>query len=106
MFLAGRHLKAVPVTITLGENQSMVFVSAQGPGTVTAPGFTNGRKAVDNGSSVTLTAVPNDGMTFLGWKNNGENTYFDDDLELTITINGQRDIIAVFVEPNPGELDG
>lgn len=76
----------------------MVYVDTIGDGTVTAEGLTNGRIVAQRGSNVVLTAVPGDGESFLGWKNNGEQSYFSYDRVLTLTVTGMRDVIAVFTD--------
>lgn len=85
---------------TAGDDEAMVYITAQGPGSVSAPDFTNGRKAVALNTQVTITATANEGCEFLGWKNNGENTYFSTTNPLAITITGMRDIVGVFNDPN------
>lgn len=83
-----------------GEGQSMVYITAQGPGAVSATGFTNGRKAVNHGTSVTITATPEEGCTFLGWKYAGMDNYFSTTNPVTLTITGLTDVIGVFNNPN------
>ena len=67
-----------------------VFVTALGSGTVSGGGtFTLG-------SSVTVTATPSQGATFVGWRNNGQQNYISRQATYTFTLNQQADLIAVF----------
>lgn len=84
------------------DNQFMVYYNVSGPGTVTAPGFTGNRKAVTAGESITLTAVPNEGCEFVGWRYAGETQNFQTAAELTLVVNNALDLIAVFNNPNSG----
>lgn len=87
-------------TVNPGANQFMVYVNTSGPGAVTKEGFSGNRKAVNEGESITITAVPNDGCTFLGWKYAGETSYFSTNAELTLVVNNTIDVTAVFNNPN------
>lgn len=93
-------------TTQLAENEVMVYITASGPGSVAGAGFSNGRKVVTIGQSVTLTATPNENCNFVGWRNNGGSTNFSAENPLTLTINEQRDIIAVFNDPNSSSGSG
>lgn len=86
-------------TTQAGENQYMVYYNVSGPGSVTAPGFTGNRKAVNAGDSITLTAVPNTGCQFVGWRRAGETTEFTTTAELTLVVNNTLDLTAVFNDP-------
>lgn len=77
---------------------TIVYVETIGDGEVTAESLSNGRIVAQRGSNVVLTAVPGDGESFLGWKNNGEQNYFSYDNPLTIVASGMRDIIAEFTD--------
>lgn len=77
---------------------TIVYVETIGDGEVTAEGLSNGRIVAQRGSNVVLTAVPGDGESFVGWKNNGEQNYFSYDNPLTIVASGMRDIIAAFTD--------
>lgn len=87
-------------TIEAGEGQVMVYITAQGPGSVAGTGFTGNRKAVNVGASVTVTATPAEGATFLGWKDNGGSSYLSQSAEYTFTANALTDLVAVFRDPN------
>ena len=91
--------------VTPDAGQVMVYITAEGPGAVSGTGFSNGRKAVAIGSSVTVTATPQAGMSFLGWKNNGASSYLTTTAEYTFTANAQVDIVAVFSNPDPDPGD-
>lgn len=80
-------------------NQNMVYITASGPGTVSGDGFSNGRKAVNEGESVTVVATPSSGCTFLGWKINGTTTYVSYDNEYTFTPTAATDLVAMFNNP-------
>lgn len=72
------------------EGKVRVYVTAQGPGTVSGGGL------VDEGSTVTLTATPNEGAVFVGWKLNGGNAYLSTNAVYTTTANTMLDIIGEF----------
>ena len=62
-------------------------------GTVTGTGYYEG------GSLCTLTAIPNEGFSFLNWMENG--TIVSNDSEYSFVVSGDRELVANFVE---GEL--
>lgn len=70
--------------------QARVYVTALGNGTVSG----GGTFAI--GSTVTVTATPDSGATFRGWKINGYNTFVSTANPYSFELNGQRDLIAVF----------
>lgn len=77
-------------TTQVGDNQARVFVTATAGGTATGAGvFTLG-------TSVTVSATPNEGYTFTGWRNNGASTIISTAQNYTFTLNGQTDLVAVF----------
>lgn len=82
--------------VSAGDGEVMVYITAQGPGSVSGAGFTNGRKAVALNSSVTVTATPATNATFAGWKLNGGSTYLSTSAEYTFTATNLTDLIAVF----------
>lgn len=92
-------------TVEAGDGQVMVYITAQGPGSVAGTGFTGNRKAVNIGASVTVTATPAQGANFLGWKNNGGSSYLSQNAEYTFTANALTDIVAVFQDPNANNND-
>lgn len=89
-----------------GPNQSILYVTISGYGSVNATGTTlrNGRAVINNGSSVQLEAVDGtyleDGVEvpflFRGWKNNGSQNFFSTSRNLSLTIYELTDIVAVF----------
>lgn len=85
-----------------GPNQSRVFVTASGEGTVIGAGVYN------NGTEVVLTASPAAGNTFVGWKRNGSNEFVSYSATMRFPANGLVDLIAVFNNPesSTGGLDG
>lgn len=87
-------------TIEAGDGQVMVYITAEGPGSVEGTGFSGNRKAVNIGTSVTVTATPASGATFLGWKNNGGSQYLSQSASYTFTANALTDLVAVFRDPN------
>lgn len=89
-------------SIQAGEDEFMVYITASGPGSVAGNGFVGNRKAVQRGSSVTVSATPNEGCQFLGWKNNGSSTYLTTSAEYTFVVNQLADLVAVFNNPNSG----
>lgn len=72
------------------EGKVRVYVTAQGPGTVSGGGL------VDEGTQVTLTATPNEDAVFVGWKLNGGNAYLSTENVYTVTANTMLDIIGEF----------
>lgn len=91
--------------ITPDENQFMVYITASGNGTVSGQGFSNGRKAVDAGEDVTITATPAVGSSFLGWRYAGESQNFSTTNPLTLPVNNNLDIVGIFNTPTPGQGD-
>ena len=85
-----------------GPNQSRVFLTASGNGTVSGSG------TYDNGDEVTITATPAQGCEFVGWKQNGSNQFVAYSPTLKFTASQLVDYIAVFNDPNSptGGLDG
>lgn len=67
-----------------------VFVTALGSGTVSGGG------TFELGKPVTVTATPNTGATFVGWRVNGQQNYISRQASYTFTLNQQADLIAVF----------
>ena len=70
-----------------------VTVNPTGGGTVTGTGYYEG------GTLCTLTAIPNEGFSFLNWMENG--TIVSNDSEYSFVVSGDRELVANFVE---GEL--
>lgn len=67
-----------------------VFVTALGSGTVSGAG------TFEIGTSVTVTATPNNNATFVGWRINGQTNYISRQANYTFTLAQQTDLIAVF----------
>ena len=77
-------------TTPVGDNQARVYVTATAGGTATGAGvFTLG-------TNVTVTATPNSGYTFTGWRENGGSTILSTAQSYTFTLTGQTDLVAVF----------
>lgn len=85
--------------------QLYVYISAGGGGTVSGAGFSNGRKAVQTGDSVTVTATAGDGNTFLNWSRtqNGVTGVVSTNATYTFTVGEENvDLTANFNVPNQG----
>lgn len=72
------------------DGSARVYVTALGGGTVSGAGV------YTIGSSVTVTATPDAGKVFKGWQNQGSASYISTSASYTFTLEGQRDLIAVF----------
>lgn len=89
------------------EGQVMVYLTASGPGTITCDKFSGSRGAVATGTQITLTATPNSGCQFIGFKKNGVDTYFATTSPYTMQATELLDIVAVFNNPSsPGGDNG
>lgn len=87
-------------TVDPDPNQVMVYINASGPGSVAGTGFSGNRKAVQRGESVTVTATPNEGCEFVGWKKAGQTAVLSATAEYTFTAEEQTDLIAYFNDPS------
>lgn len=87
-------------------NQRVVYIAAQGPGSVAGDGFTNGRKAVTIGTSVTITATPQENMNFTGWYDNSTNALVSSNASYTFSVTDTADLVARFVDPTIGPDPG
>lgn len=76
----------------VGDNEGRVYVTASGPGTVAGAGV------YTLGTEVTVTATPNAGCSFVGWKENGSEAILSTSTSYTFTLNGMRDLVAVFTQ--------
>lgn len=86
--------------VVVDSEHTLVFIGASGPGTVSGTGFSNGRKLVAFGESVTVAATPNSGSVFDGWFLRGTETQVSSSAEYTFTANNQTDLVAMFHTPN------
>lgn len=81
-------------TTQVPEGSARVFVTSSGPGTVAGAGV------FEIGEQVTVTATPNVGSLFRGWKINGSSgSYVSTSASYTFTLNGQVDLVAEFYTP-------
>lgn len=85
-------------------SQNLVYITASGPGTVSGTGFTGNRKAVNKGDSVTVTATPNEGAKFDGWRLNGQTKNISSTAVYTFTPTSTTDLIAVFSTEDFGDM--
>lgn len=93
--------------LAVGENESVpvpagyarVYVTPLGNGTVAGGG------QFQIGSNVTVTATPNEGVRFLGWKLNGSASYISTAASYTFALAQQTDLVAIFETPEPGVGD-
>ena len=84
-------------TTQVGDNEARVYVTATAGGTATGAGV------YTLGTSVTVSATPNEGYTFTGWRNNGESNIISTAQNYTFTLTGQTDLVAVFEEIPAGQ---
>ena len=84
-------------TTPVGDNEARVYVTA------TAGGTASGAGVFTLGSSVTVSATPNDGYMFAGWRENGGSTIISTAQNYTFTLTGQTDLVAVFEEIPAGQ---
>lgn len=72
------------------EGKVRVYVTANGPGSVSGGGL------YDEGASVTVTASPLPSCEFLGWYANGSNVRISDSTSYTFVVNELTDLVAKF----------
>lgn len=72
------------------EGKVRVYVTANGPGSVSGGGL------YDEGASVTVTASPMPSCDFLGWYANGSNVRISDSASYTFVVNELTDLVAKF----------
>lgn len=72
------------------EGKVRVYVTANGPGTVSGGGI------YDEGASVTVVASPLPSCDFLGWYANGSNVRISASLSYTFVVNELTDLVAKF----------
>lgn len=78
-------------------NQVVVRIMALTGGIVTGTGFENGQKIVNVGDSVTVTATPDNGMQFNGWKYEGTNEVASNVSAYTFDASRNVSLVASFV---------
>lgn len=78
------------------EGSARVFVTAFGGGTV------NGAGVYVIGTQVTITATPQTGYVFAGWRDNATQQLVSSDASYTFTLEGQTDLVAIFNAELPG----
>lgn len=81
-------------TVVVPEGKAMCYVTAAGPGTAIGTG------TYDIGSQVTVTATPNSGAQFVGWRRNNSSAIISTQLAYSFTIQELTDLVAVFQTPN------
>lgn len=86
-------------TVVVPEGQAMCYVTAAGPGTAIGTG------TYEIGSQVTVTATPNSGAQFVGWRRNNSSAIISTQLAYTFTIQELTDLVAVFQTPSSGGGD-
>ena len=59
-------------------------------------GLVSGEGTFTDGETVTVTATPNEGYTFLNWTENGE--VVSEEMEYSFTIEADRELVANFIE--------
>lgn len=72
------------------EGKVRVYVTANGPGTVSGGGL------YDEGTSVTVVATPSPSCNFIGWYQNGSNLRLSENASYTFILNGLTDLVAKF----------
>lgn len=77
-------------SITIGDNEARVYVTAAGPGTVAGAGV------FELGSQVTVSATPSADAAFVGWRVNGSDTIISRSPSYTFELQGLTDLVAVF----------
>ena len=78
------------------EGSARVFVTAFGGGSVSGGGV------YVLGTQVTVTATPNEGYRFAGWRDNATQQLVSSDAQYTFELQGQVDIVAIFSAILPG----
>lgn len=78
------------------DNEVMVFITANGGGSVSCDKFSGNRGSVTRGTEVTVTATPNDTYAFNGWYPNGGDDPLSTSPSYKFTANEQVDLVALF----------
>lgn len=77
-------------TGNVGSNQARVYVTPVGPGSASGAGV------FDIDSEVTVTATPDSGITFVGWRKAGSETILSTELKYKFILKATTDLQAVF----------
>jgi hypothetical protein len=101
---------SVSYTFTADADRTMVanFSISDGNYTISAVasplygGIVNGSGTYEQGQTCTLTAIANEGYTFINWTENGNQV--STDASYTFTVTGNRNLVASFTF-TPNELD-
>lgn len=80
-------------TTIVPEGSARVFVTPEGPGSVSGAGV------FEIGSQVTVHATPSAGARFRGWRLNGDDQVISTDADYTFELTGQIDLVATFYTP-------
>lgn len=83
-------------TESVPDGQARVFVTSAGPGSATGAG------TFAIGSTVTVTATPDSGAIFKGWRLNGTQQLVSNNLQYSFTLQEQTDLVASF-GTDPGD---
>lgn len=81
-------------SVVVPDGKARVFVTPLGPGTVTGAGV------FDLNTQVSVSATPNEGKVFSGWRLNGGNSYVSTEQVYGFVLQGQTDLVAVFSDPS------
>lgn len=73
-----------------------VSISSNGNGSVSFEGYTESSIAVTSGTSVTISATPDDGCKFMGWCTEDFSVPANLGLNYTFEVSGDIDLTAVF----------
>lgn len=80
-------------TTIVPEGSARVFVTPEGPGSVSGAGV------FVIGSQVTVHATPSAGARFRGWRLNGDDQVISTDADYTFELTAQIDLVATFYTP-------
>ena len=92
------------ITSPYGEIQLKTIYNIKVQPSSTLGGSTTGGGNHVNGDPVTVTATPNTGYKFTGWKENGQ--IVSEDSSYTFTVSGDRNLVAVFEEEKADQGNG
>lgn len=80
-------------TTSVPEGSARVFVTPEGPGSVSGAGV------FEIGTQVTVRATPNEGARFRGWRRNGDDQIISTEANYTFELTAQADLVATFYVP-------